>query len=47
MREIKRTCEDVLEGELYVAGVQGGGLDEGQVVLACADEVLASSRIRS
>lgn len=29
------TCEDVLEGKLDVAGVQGGRLDEREVVLAC------------
>jgi hypothetical protein len=28
------TCQDVLEGELDVAGVKSRGLDEGQVVLA-------------
>lgn len=27
-------CEDVLEGELDVGGVEGGRLDEGQVVFA-------------
>lgn len=27
------TCEDVLESELDVAGVQSGGFDEGEVVL--------------
>ena len=30
----RRTCENVLEGELNVAGVQGGRLDERKVVLA-------------
>ena len=28
------TCEDVLEGQLNVAGIKGGGFDEGQVVIA-------------
>lgn len=28
-----RTCEDVLEGKLDVAGVQSGSFDEGEVVL--------------
>lgn len=28
-------CKDVLEGEFDVGGVQGGRLDEGQVVVAC------------
>lgn len=31
-----RTCQDVLERELDVAGVEGGSLDEGKVVFACA-----------
>lgn len=31
---IKRTCEDVLEGKLNVAGVQGRRFDKGEVVLA-------------
>lgn len=31
----ERTCEDILEGEFYVAGVQGGCFNEGQVVIAC------------
>jgi len=30
----ERTCENVLESKLDVAGVQGRRLDEGQVVLA-------------
>ena len=30
-----RTSQDVLEGKLDVARIEGGGLDEGQVVLAC------------
>jgi len=30
----KRTCENVLESELDVAGVQGRRLDEGKVVVA-------------
>ena len=34
-----RTCENVLESELDVAGVQGGRLDERQVVLACGTTV--------
>lgn len=29
------TCEDVLEGKLDVAGIESGGFDEGEVVLAC------------
>lgn len=28
------TCENVLEGQLDVAGIEGRGLDEGKVVLA-------------
>jgi hypothetical protein len=28
------TCEDVLESKLDVAGVQSGGFDEGEVVIA-------------
>lgn len=29
------TCEDILEGQLNVAGVKGGCFDEREVVLAC------------
>lgn len=29
------TCEDVLEGKFYVAGVKGGSFDEREIVLAC------------
>jgi len=32
---VRHTCENVLEGELDVASVQGRRFDEGQVVLAC------------
>jgi hypothetical protein len=28
------TCEDVLEGKFDIAGVQSGGLNEGEVVVA-------------
>lgn len=30
------TCEDVLESKLHVAGIEGRGLDEREVVLACS-----------
>jgi hypothetical protein len=32
--EVRRTCQDVLEGQLNVAGIEGRGLDEREVVLA-------------
>lgn len=35
---VRHTSEDVLEGELYVAGIQSRRLDERQVVLACCEE---------
>lgn len=36
--ERRRTCEDVLEGQLHVAGVESGGLDEREVVLAYSSD---------
>jgi hypothetical protein len=38
------TCEDVLEGELDVAGVQGRRLDERKVVLACGESVCSNTK---
>jgi len=31
---VTRTCENILESELYVACVERGGFDKGKVVLA-------------
>lgn len=40
--EWKRTCENVLEGKLDVAGVQGGRLDKGEVVFTWKKRPLVS-----
>lgn len=44
---IRLTGQDVLEGELDVAGIQRGGLDEGKVVLACLKSTLLVSRLEA
>lgn len=33
-QQIVVTCEDVLESQLDIAGIESGSLDEGKVVLA-------------
>jgi len=38
---VNLTCEDVLEGQLDVAGIEGRSLDEREVVVACDTPVLA------